>query len=254
MKSIMQTRVVILVMCLMAMFFIVSSSARAAISISENFNDLALDPGLEDDTVVYTHDLANARIPYAGPFRAYIRTTETDWNTTDFTYEVSYITSGNEGGYEQAYFGIGMADRDGSYYDMPTSAYFLQIWDGGFAINSKAAIGAPTQLLVETVPLMTQDGTEHRLRMTRSGDAVIWDFDAGYNGTFAADYSYSRSLSGDAAFLDATNSRLFFGTGSNSWYAYGRTTFDDVEMTVVPEPATLALLAVAGVAALRRRR
>ena len=153
---------------------------------------------------------------------------------------------------ESPFFGIGQADP-GTLADFPTDAYWLRASIGAYDISYTSPTGgAYTQVVPDVAaPLLTAD-TEHRLRVTRTGDTVLWEIDAGYTGTFAADYSESRLLSADAPFLDATNSRLFFGVGAYN-DGYSLSTFDDVEMT--PEPATLAVLAIGGVMvmALRRR-
>lgn len=240
MKSSIHTKWTVFMMTLLMAVCGATPSAQAAVSISEDFNDLALDGNLEDATVVYDYALANASLIAGNAYRAYIRTTTTDYNTTDLTYEVSFtMAAGNHAGYEMVFFGIGMADRDATYYDVPTSAYYLQIWEGGFALNSGETAGAPTQILSKTASLLTRD-TEHRLRLSLNGTTVIWEIDANYTGTFAADYSVSSSLAADAPFLDNTNSRLFFGAGAN-YSTVGLTSFDDVEIVAGSSSAPVAV-------------
>ena len=212
-----------------------------AVSISEDFNDQAIDPNvMEDPADVYVYDANEARPIYGGfGYRAYLRTTSSLYSTVDFTYEVSYTMesgTGGDGGWEMPFIGIGEGLWDDNYFRMPTSAYFLQLYEGGFNLSiNDGAIGNVTELLSgETLAGLTRD-TEHRVRMSLDCDTVTWEIDAAYTGTFAADYSTTRFLSDDAPFLNNTNARLFFGAGANGYVTGGLTSFDDLDINVGSE-------------------
>jgi hypothetical protein len=69
----------------------------------------------------------------------------------------------------------------------------------------------------------------HRVRLTKTGNTLTFAVDANSRaGPFVADFSTSKSISADLAFLDTSNSRLFFGTQGAS------TTFDDLSIELNP--------------------
>ena len=68
--------------------------------------------------------------------------------------------------------------------------------------------------------------------------------DGSIDGTFV-----SAGAPSDTPFID-----LRFGGPSNLSSAGGGASFDNISLEVIPEPATLSLLALGGIAALRRRR
>ena len=89
----------------------------------------------------------------------------------------------------------------------------------------------------------------HRAQITKFGDTLTLSLDEDYSGgPFTPDFNFSRSMSADLAFLNSGNSRLFFGVQS------GNTTFDDLTVTVVPEPNSIPLLLLGGAGVFLLRR
>lgn len=186
--------------------------------------------------------------------RTYISTAATNYNTVDFTYEITFSVRG--GAYGIAFFGIGSGQPNPDFYDEPYGAFFLRQAPSSFARGETSwTISTPTdpENPSENIFLYSGggDGT-YRAQLLKSGSSLTLGIDGNYTGgPFAADFTITKSLA-DLSFLDATNSRLFFGTGDSA------TTFDNLSITApVPEidPAGMGsvLALVAGAVGLMER-
>ena len=253
MKKLMNLVMVMLMVCM------VSSLAQAATYVSENFNDGSLDAALTDPQASwdYSNQEAELRYPVGGAygylgFFDMIQTVDHDWNTNDFIMEVSWdYAAGSDPGFESVFIGIGDASSSGSPYGT-SIAYGVQITRT--EMYEYISTGSAAIYVGDGITAMSDiSAGVTRLRATRVGEDITWELDAGYNGTFAADYTRTNTNISGLFNNDGTNSHLFFGAGKK-WFDPGLVSFDDLAITAVPEPATMALLAIGGVMALRRKR
>jgi hypothetical protein len=188
--------------------------------------------------------------------RTYISTVATNYNTIDFTYELTFSVGGGGGGI--AFFGIGSGQPNVDFYDEPYAAFFLRQWptsagngQTGWTISTIADPASPSENVFADPG--TGNGT-YRAQLLKSGDSLTLGIDVNYiGGPFAADFAITKSLLTDLGFLNATNSTLFFGTADSA------TTFDNLLVAApVPEPSTcvmaLAGLACGGYSVFRRRK
>ncbi len=188
--------------------------------------------------------------------RTYISTVATNYNTIDFTYELTFSVGGGGGGI--AFFGIGSGQPNVSFFDEPYAAFFLRQWptnagngQTGWTISTIANPASPSENVFADPG--TGNGT-YRAQLLKSGNSLTLGLDVNYSGgPFAADFGITKSLLADLGFLNATNSTLFFGTEASA------TTFDDLLVAApVPEPSTYAMalagLACGGYTMFRRRK
>lgn len=226
---------------------------------SENFNattvtnDLSVPTGWTFGTDSTPHGVAQNNAseydPDSDSFvtpRTYIATAATNYNTVDFTYEITFVVGG--GGDGIAFFGIGSGQPNPDFYGEPYGAFFLRQFPDsfgggatGWTISTPSDPGNPSEN--NFASSAGGDGT-YRAQLLKSGGSLTLGIDADYTGgPFAADFAVTQSLA-DLGFLDATNSRLFFGTASSV------TTFDNLSITSpVPEidPAGMgSVLALVG--------
>jgi hypothetical protein len=213
--------------------------AAAAVSISENFNGATVNASLSAPAGWDFNGSANK----TGGGRDFVSTVATDYLNVDFVMNIDYTLAGG-GGPGIVFFGIGSAVPNPSWFGTPSDSFWAESrpsdFDAGdvqWSTMAGAGINPPE------VTFATASDGSHRFRIAKTGDSITLSIDIGANGTF--DGSVTRSLSTDLPFLNATNSRLFFGTEG------GNATFDNLSITVVPEPGSGAL-AVLGL--LRRRR
>lgn len=192
--------------------------------------------------------------------RQYLRTVESDYYAQDFTMEVSYFMNGG-GWWEAAWIGMGTGTTDGPFnspggdwigveFSGDGGANGVWLKDGGWA----AGPGAP-MWDVDT-SLSVNGAATHRFQFTYTAAiqnmSVAIDFDYA-GGAFVADATSVWTTSSDGNNADenqfnASNSHLFMGTAGNGSY------FDDLSVTVVPEPATLGLFGLLGGAMLWIRK
>ena len=89
---------------------------------------------------------------------------------------------------------------------------------------------------------------QHSFRITDTGSSVRVEFD----GSLIVDYQSTFSIGGKVGFF-SRESRDNFGPGPSRWE--GNTEILSAQISSVPEPSSLSLLALGGaVVALRRRR
>ena len=187
--------------------------------------------------------------------RSYIRTTRTDFNDVDFTALLVYTVSGS-GGSPIAFFGFGKGTRDKNYGE-PQGSLYLRNPPAGFNngrvdfnINSDTN-GISYSTIYGVQPLPGTGSGQHKAQITKSGDSITIAVDSSGTGSFVPGFSKIFSMEDDLAFLDSSNSSIFFGSQVST------TTFQSLTLTVVPEPSTYALLLLSGAAslwALRRRK
>jgi hypothetical protein len=216
--------------------------ATAAVSISENFNGATINSALTAPAGWDYNGSANK----TNNVRDFVATVATDYLNVDFTMTVDY-TLASGGGPGIALFGFGSAVANPNWFGTPGDAFWAESRPSDFDSGDvqwsiMAGLGtAPA----ETTFATASDGS-HRFRIQKTGNSITLSIDIGANGTY--DGSVTKSLSPDLPFLNNTNSRLFFGTQSNN------ATFDNLVITVVPEPGSSALAGLAAMGLLARRR
>jgi hypothetical protein len=240
----------------------ISSHAAAAIVFTADFNDGLANPNLvaSGGTITY----AGQKAAFGDNARYYLETVDTDYATVSFTVEATLtLASGNNNNI--AYMGMGAGTMNSSNFNAPGGpAVFAEIgpasFVGGYArFNDTAANNSNLD-----GGLKGQNnggwgnGTVHRVRFSWDASTQIATIavDQNYTGTFAADFSAvydgvttNAGLNSTNNGFNAGNSKIVFGGGAgDSW--------DDIVVTVVPEPATASVLMAggAGVLGLMRRR
>ncbi len=216
--------------------------ATAAVSISENFNAATVSSALSAQAGWDFNGSANK----TGGGRNFVATVDTDYLNVNFTLTIDYTLAGG-GGPGIALFGIGSAVPNPSWFGTPGDAFWAESrpsdFDSGDVQWSTMAGQGTTP--AENTFATASDGS-HRFKIEKIGDSITMSIDIGANGTY--DGSVTRNLTTDLPFLNNTNSRLFFGTES------GNATFDNLTLTVVPEPGSSAMAGLAALGLLRRRR
>jgi len=199
--------------------------------------------------------------------RAYVTTTASDFNTVDFTATLVYNPEpvGGGGWADHFYFGIGSGEPS-NIYNEPATALYFDVY-----INYGSHL--PNQIVVQVNyrPGIDNEGFKGSLLTTWWGDPgpsgvgvasgttgalqiamvdgyITFGWDLTNSGTLDISQTLSVPLAEWCPELDSTNSHIFFGSGHPS------TTFSRLTVTVVPEPATMTLLALGGLTILRRRR
>ncbi len=215
--------------------------ATAAVSISENFNGATISSSLSASSGWDFNGSANK----TDDIRNYVSTVATDYLNVDFTFTIDFTLAGG-GGNGIALFGIGSATPNPSWFGTPGDSFWTESRPGDFDAgdvqwSTMSGFGINP---LETTFATAGDGS-HRFRMVKTGSSITMSLDVGANGTY--DGSVTRTLA-ELPFLNSTNSRLFFGTQG------GNATFDNLSITVVPEPGAALLAGLALPVLLRRRR
>lgn len=216
--------------------------ATAAVSITENFDGATVSSALSVPDGWDFNGSANK----TGGGRNYVSTVDTDYLNVDFVLTVDYTLSGG-GGPGIAIFGLGSAAPNPSWFGTPASSFWAESRPGDFDFgdvqwSTMDGFGnSPPEITFGNAG----DGS-HRFRIDKIGDNVTLSVDVGADGSY--DGSVTKSLSGDLPFLNSSNSLLFFGSES------GNATFDNLTITVVPEPGSSALAGLAVLGLLRHRR
>ncbi len=222
------------------------------VSFAEGFSGAGSlpSPFLEQSTggTAATFNGVNAAFPGAGSGgRSYLRTVADDYNTASFVADIT-VTLLSNGGNGVAFFGMGTGEPFPSFFNEPRIGPHIYMRPGpdnflGGAINF-------TDQAVE-IPFggdLAGTGT-HRLRMV--WDAVLqqmtFAIDQDYTGGAFSATSTFGTFDGSNNGFGITNSRIFFGGTSG-------TTFDDLVVSVVPEPASLTMMTLGSLLLRRARR
>jgi hypothetical protein len=229
----------------------VGTAARAAYVFTDDFSGPSLDVNLVDIEGAYF--FSGGKIGTSAS-RSYVRTVEDDYLSFDFQADLVYSIDGS-GGAPGIFFGIGPATEDAGFFDEPEAAIYLLDHTDGFPAwpNSDVVIrvnGPGSGVITDLTNLAFPDGPCYA-RITKVGDSLTFEYDHGYDGVaFDPDGSYTTAVSAVAPFLSATQSHLFFGTGSSP------SRFDSIQVQLVPEAASPISLAsgLATVALLKCRR
>ncbi|HEX2749839.1 MAG TPA: PEP-CTERM sorting domain-containing protein, partial [Verrucomicrobiales bacterium] len=211
-------------------------------SLSENFNGATVTGALSVPAGWDFNGSANK----TGGGRNFVATVDADYSTVNFVFMIDFTLAGG-GGPGIAFFGIGSAAPNASWFGTPADAFWAEGRPGDFDagdVQWSTMAGSGTN--PPEVTFGTAGDGSHRLKIEKIGTNITLSIDVGANGTF--DGSVTKSLTADLPFLNNTNSRLFFGTES------GNATFDNLSITVVPEPGSSALSCLAALSVLRRRR
>ena len=138
--------------------------------------------------------------------RKYVTTKKTDYVTGDFLIEldVDLTTTANV----IEFVGIGPGEPRGAY-DEPEGSLYLRMHSvsfGGMMIVSAAGGFGGTEFGTITSPGV------HHVRIEKSGQQVVFEIDADYDGIFQADLQYVvEDIQETAPFLTESNSRIFIG-------------------------------------------
>lgn len=238
--------------------------ASAATSFTEDFSEATIDSNLiapsefvfgpNASLLGTAQNISEGTVQNPSGTRRYITTVATDFNAVDFVFEVTYSVN-SPSATQTPFIGFGSGEEDPNFFFEPhTSIYLRQFPDDFAAGQLRLTISSGAQVPPNNPREITISGTTgpgngiYRARITKTGNLVTLSEDEDYTGgIFTPDYSISRDMAADLAFLDSTNSRLFFGTQS------ANTTFDNLSVTVVPEPS-IGLLFLVGVAVTIRTR
>jgi hypothetical protein len=206
-------------------------------SLTENFDGLTVPPSLEVAAgyVFGTSSSPAGRAQNSSGSRSYIRTVADNYATVDFTFQVT-VTVANGGGPNIAFVGIGSGLGDPGYFGEPGgSAYlrcdpddFVSLYGGALNFFTAPGFGpGHNGVAISSSSNHPGSGT-HRVQIRKQGNLLSFGLHRNYaGGPFVATYSTNLSLSANLSYLNATNSRLFFGTMAP------QTTFDDLSIAVV---------------------
>lgn len=244
------------------MLLLVGTSATpvsAAAFFTEDFSG-SLNANLQNPSAAFTISGGTIqRASSAGPAdRAYISTISGDYINADFVFEVTLNSPFDSS--SMMFVGLGSGLGNSSYGNEPQDSLYLRIHSPDFIgglddnrgrvdVATLTGSGPATILQQNFNALGTSPGT-HRIRLTKANDALTFDLDKNYTGSFISDMSYTvADISTTAPFINGTNSQLFFGGAQTS------ASWDDFSLTQIPEPSR-ALLAGLGLTCLliRRRR
>jgi hypothetical protein len=179
--------------------------------------------------------------------RAYIRTIYSNMLSSGFVAEITMSFAANQPSI--AWYGIGADSVNSSFYNEPTGASMMIVphTNTGGELDGRIQYGDRSNSINQDGGIFhNASSLAYKMRLTWDIDTsfALFEVDTNYTGgEFIADTS-KTIFGGDNGF-NSTNSRLFFG-GSDG------VTFKD--LSIVPEPSALSLLAVGLGVVLRRRR
>jgi VCBS repeat-containing protein len=214
---------------------ITTSSPPPAPTILENFTDGTLDPAFEDvDTAFEVGGGVIRREPNTDVGdRRYIRTVATDFHASDWTYDVTF-TMDSTTDFNIHYVGFGEAERNPANWTESAHAVILRIHPehlvgGRVDLAITKSLGEAGYHYIEQIGSLGRYGTFHA-RVQKSGNNVTLSILDANGGPISGTVNTATQT----PFLNATNSRLFFGT------ALSGESFDDLSISVVGQPANTA--------------
>ncbi len=208
--------------------------------IAESFDGAELGPAFEQMPLrrfANVDGAAEYRNPPENGGRAYIRTRATDFCDRDFIFEatikVRLDSPAPDDLSRQVFVGIGDGVPNADFYDAVSTGLTL-----GYVVDSgllQVVIRRPDTKVgfdQNTVVMQMATGMEpgrHRFRFWKRGNWMGFEVDADFKGKFQKDFS-SRpiNLNTLAPLLNATDSRLFVGTGN---CAAGAIRIEDLSVT-----------------------
>ena len=225
-----------------AILGLVTASANAATSFTDDFaNGTFPDTNLTSAAPADWTESGGV-IKSVSNTRGFVATVDTDYNTVDFIYEITVANQGS-----RTFFGIFDAVAGPTSFGAPTgdSIYIETLNDSIKIAGGDGGTGLVTQQADYADPVLGST----RLRMTKTGNNVQFFTDTEYTGgPFSADTTSDVfDLTTVTPTLDNTNARLFFG-GDHQYE------WDDMSVTVVPEPSSLGLIALGMMGIVIRRR
>lgn len=240
------------VAAMVASFLWSSGAAATPSGFTEDFSGGGMPASMEDVSSPAGTTTWTGSATFSGS-RHFVRTISSDYNTVSFTFEGT-VTLGGTSISSLAWLGMGEGVNSGRMYFPQGPFVGAEVgpvgFDNGFVRMTDYHV---TSGATGTSGLLGNGnggwglGTVHRVRMTwdHVAQSATIGLDQGYDGvTYVEDFTHT--LVGSDNGFTAANSHLFFG-GS------GDVSFDDLVVTVVPEPSTALLLGM-GLAGLGMRR
>lgn len=181
---------------------------------------------------------------FSNATRNYIYTIDTDYSKADFVATVQ-LTNG-AGGQGNNFFGMGQGLPDSGFFNEPRAggdnSYVLLSYAGAGGWIASAWKNTSTYELLGTSTLPAGTTITAKLAWAAATSTATFSLDTDNDGT----YDYGTSIVNTN--MASVTSRLFIGGSEENVAIYAD------NFSVVPEPASLALLALGGLALFRRRR